>query len=174
MIKVIKLILLKVHVHSSRNKTFYFTGIWSPILLTVTVTWAGWVAGLRKPKYLQESPHVSSPPPTKMPPYWTSRRTSLSVQVCWTTLLKWNLIVILYNIVKSYKWVMNLNVYFLTRLKIFTWRCLCFMLLASWTVCINLGFAIKTVKSKECFISSKEKYEASQAFDNVAIHLNIW
>lgn len=35
-------------------------------------------------------------------------------------------------------------------------------------------FAIKTVKSKECFISSKEKYEASQAFDNVAIHLNIW
>lgn len=32
---------------------------------------------------------------------------------------------------------------FFTRLKIFTWQCLCFMLLASWAMCINLGFAIK-------------------------------
>lgn len=170
--KVIILILLKVHLSRNKKIFIFFTGIWSPILLTVIVTWAGWVAGWRKAKYLQENLHVSSPPPTKTPPCWTSRRTSLSVQVRQTTLFKWKVVVMLYNIVKRKKWVMNLNVYFLEDGKFLpdVVFALCNL---HYELCINLGFAIEK-KSKECFISSKEKYEASQAFDNVAIHLKIW
>lgn len=67
---------------------------------------------------------------------------------------------------------MNLNVYFLE-----DWKFLPDVVFAlcnlHYELCINLGFAIEK-KSKECFISSMEKYEASQAFDNVAIHLKIW